>query len=111
MTISKEPIFILCHPRSGSTLMRYILDTHEDICCPPELHLGRLAEQLIRINSILYERNPRYSDPALLDEKVHACVRQGLEEIMGRVCREYEKKQWCEKSVTTVDYLPKIKKV
>jgi protein-tyrosine sulfotransferase len=111
MIISKEPTFVVCHPRSGSTLMRYILDTHEDICCPPELHLSLLIEQLTRINSVLYDKNPQYADPALLEEKVHACVRQGLDEIMGRVCREYEKKQWCEKSVSTVDHLPRIKKI
>ena len=39
-------VFILCTPRSGSSLLRYILDTHPAICCPGELSLGQLCKDL-----------------------------------------------------------------
>src|SRR5262245_55263685 len=39
-------IFILSTPRSGSTLLRYILDTHPDICCPGEISIGALCAHL-----------------------------------------------------------------
>lgn len=35
-----DPVFVLCSPRSGSTLLRAILNTHSQICAPHELHLG-----------------------------------------------------------------------
>lgn len=33
------PVFILCSVRSGSTLLRVLLDSHSQIHAPPELHL------------------------------------------------------------------------
>ena len=41
-----KQIFILSLPRSGSTLLRMILDTHPEICCPGELSLGQLCVDL-----------------------------------------------------------------
>ena len=40
------PIFIASHARTGSTLLRYIIDTHPALCCPPELALGQLCSAL-----------------------------------------------------------------
>lgn len=36
------PTFILSSVRSGSTLLRLILNTHPQICCPHELHLRQV---------------------------------------------------------------------
>tara|TARA_R110002049_G_scaffold3795_5_gene27665 strand:- start:142790 stop:143659 length:870 start_codon:yes stop_codon:yes gene_type:complete len=33
-----KPIFILGNPRSGTSLLRLMLDSHNDICIPPESH-------------------------------------------------------------------------
>jgi hypothetical protein len=38
----KQPIFILTSVRSGSTLLRVILNSHSKICAPHELHLRTL---------------------------------------------------------------------
>jgi hypothetical protein len=37
--MKKPPIFIIGCPRSGTTLLRVILDSHPNICCGPETHL------------------------------------------------------------------------
>jgi hypothetical protein len=37
-----EPVFIMCSVRSGSTLLRSILNTHRQICAPHELHLASM---------------------------------------------------------------------
>lgn len=37
-----SPVFVICSPRSGSTLLRSILDTHSKICAPHELHLNTM---------------------------------------------------------------------
>jgi Sulfotransferase family len=41
-----EPVFLLSPPRSGSTLLRCILDTHSRIRSPQELHLKHLRVRL-----------------------------------------------------------------
>lgn len=37
-----DPVFIICSVRSGSTLLRSILDTHTQICAPHELHMNTM---------------------------------------------------------------------
>ena len=39
----EAPAFVLCSVRSGSTLLRVLLDSHSKIHSPPELHLRDLA--------------------------------------------------------------------
>jgi hypothetical protein len=51
----RAPAFILCSVRSGSTLLRVLLDSHSEIHSPPELHLRDLA----------VESRSDYSDRAL----------------------------------------------
>ena len=38
--------FVLCSARSGSSLLRYILDTHPDIAIPGELKTGKFCKSL-----------------------------------------------------------------
>jgi hypothetical protein len=39
----EAPTFVLCTVRSGSTLLRVLLDSHPEICAPQELNLRDLA--------------------------------------------------------------------
>jgi protein-tyrosine sulfotransferase len=47
--------FICAHSRSGSTLLRYIVDAHPLICCPSELNLGTLLGELGRVCQLTAE--------------------------------------------------------
>jgi len=38
-----DPVFVLCNGRSGSTLLRFLLDAHPDLACPPETNLPSLC--------------------------------------------------------------------
>lgn len=38
----ESPVFVLTSVRSGSTMLRLMLDTHSQICAPHELHLNRV---------------------------------------------------------------------
>lgn len=38
----QSPVFLMSPTRSGSTLLRSILDSHSQICAPLEMHLNRL---------------------------------------------------------------------
>src|ERR1051326_1552759 len=43
------PAFILTASRSGSTLLRFILDSHPDLACPPETMIGSTCVSMIRL--------------------------------------------------------------
>jgi hypothetical protein len=45
---TKAPIFVVGHPRSGTTLLRLILDAHPRIVIPPEGHLVSLLRRAER---------------------------------------------------------------
>lgn len=91
----KEPIFLLCGARTGSTLLRYILNAHPNICCPPELHLYKLANMLHHIYGC---------SPALPpgDGAVEAKVRADIDRIMGEFVVSDGKGRWCDKSVNSI---------
>jgi Sulfotransferase family len=42
----ERPTFVLCSVRSGSTLLRVLLDSHSRICAPHELHLRDISVSL-----------------------------------------------------------------
>lgn len=97
-------------PRSGSTLLRYVLDTHEEIYCPPELHLGTLFQRCSRVSTILGDALAPSSELSLTKRELDREARRGVNRVIGMVSREYGKKNWGEKSTSTVDYLPVFKR-
>jgi hypothetical protein len=42
----EKPAFVMCSVRSGSTLLRMLLDSHSKICSPHELHLRDISVAL-----------------------------------------------------------------
>jgi hypothetical protein len=51
-----DPVFVLCNGRSGSTLLRFPLDAHPDLACPPETNLPALCAQLATVWSLIEGR-------------------------------------------------------
>ena len=96
---------MVCHARSGSTLLRYLLDTHDDIVCPPEVHLPWLLQQLARVYRVLYTNQVETAEGLSLDDKVRIEVRKTVDAMIYDACRIPTKRRWCEKSVFTVDHL------
>jgi hypothetical protein len=45
-----SPVFVLSSARSGSTLLRVLLNSHSRICAPHELHFRRIHVQLEDVN-------------------------------------------------------------
>jgi len=105
-----SPVFVLCCSRTGSTLLRYILDSHPDFCCPPELHLGRLARSLVLVYSVTLQ-----CDVQDLDDNQESILgkraRKNIEDIMAEYVGPLGKKVWCEKSIFTIDNLPFVELV
>jgi len=59
-----DPVFVLCTGRSGSTLVRFLLDAHPELACAPETKLPWLARQLAAAWAVIEDTPPPAADPA-----------------------------------------------
>src|SRR5262245_65671407 len=104
------PIFILGAPRSGTTLLRYVIDTHPQICCPPEMQLGKLTRHVLQVLAVVKQRaTPTETGPFDPDSVAHA--RSLMDGMMAIYCAHTGKAMWCEKTPSNVEYLPQLKAV
>jgi protein-tyrosine sulfotransferase len=109
--MDEKPLFILSGPRSGSTLLRYILDSHIDIASPGEIALGTTCKHLAEvIDGTLGEASPSLSR-AEREKMVHSEIREVVNRIMSVYLALKGKRMWCEKTVTSVLHLPLLSAV
>src|SRR5580693_6282400 len=52
-TALADPVFVLCAGRSGSTLLRFLLDSHPELACPPETRIPWLCTQMASAWSVI----------------------------------------------------------
>jgi protein-tyrosine sulfotransferase len=76
----EPPIFILSDFRSGSTLLRYVVDAHPRLCCPAELRLAYLCQRALQVASLLTTGDDVESLRGGSD--AIDCVRRIVEELM-----------------------------
>ena len=98
------PIFIVGCPRSGTTVMREILDSHSRIACPGETwFLAGLFEQL---------RNPFFirglASLGIQREEAVANIREFALNNFERFLYREGKARWADKTPGYVDYAPQI---
>src|SRR5215510_15752911 len=94
---SARTIFILSCERAGSTLLRYIVDTHPDIACPAELNLGELCDALY--HSVYYSLGQVVaSDETERSSRAAQKVRQIVSALMDEYTTAKGKRIWCEKT-------------
>jgi protein-tyrosine sulfotransferase len=100
-----RPIFILSCERSGSTLLRLIVDTHSEIACPGQLYLGPVSEDLYR--AVYYSLGQTCEAATEKDrrELVLREVRAMVGGLMDRYAAARSKRFWCEKTTLNADYL------
>ena len=93
---------MLCAGRSGSTLLRFLLDAHPDLACPPETRLPWLARQLATAWAVI-EDAPPSADGSPADGAVSAPVAEGLRRSLDPMMTSYlerrGKKRYCDKSL------------
>lgn len=102
---SPPPVFILSCGRAGSTLLRYIIDTHPSFCCPPELSLGFLCQRLYHTHYFTTGQICNDSDEAEKRRIVLAEVRRAISNIMRSYSAAKNKQMWCEKSPDNLVFL------
>jgi sulfotransferase family protein len=101
------PVFVLCNGRSGSTLLRFLLDSHPDLACPPETNLPAIAAQLATVWSLI-EGAPlaaeRGDEPPAIPDAAIAGVRRTMDQMTGSYLARRGKKRYCDKSLGTARF-------
>lgn len=102
--ITDPPIFIVACPRSGSSLLRRIIDSHSRIACPPESHFLRpvldgLADRrsMVGLESMGFGR-----------DVVLARTRVFVERFFLDYAAANTKARWADKTPLYVDYLDQL---
>lgn len=105
MPDSSAPIFILSCERAGSTLLRFIMDTHPDVCSPGELVLGRVCESLLHMVSSTSIDQPitAFNEMARYRASFQE-VRKIVSGWLDAYAKSKGKKIWCEKTPLNVQY-------
>ena len=97
-----DPVFVLCMGRSGSTLLRFLLDAHPALACPPETSLPALCGQLAVVWSLV-EGAPlaaeRDAAPSRVPDAAVAGIRRMLDEMTGSYLARRGKRLFCDKSL------------
>src|SRR5215471_6596784 len=101
-----DPVFVLCTSRSGSTLLRFVLDAHPDLACPPEMKLPNVLAQLARLWSAteaLGGTADANGGPGISDTAA-AGIRQTVDLMIGPYLARRGKKRYCDKNLGTEPY-------
>lgn len=102
------PIFILSLPRSGSTLLRNLVDTHSKICSPGEMNLADLC---YRLRFSVTRTLGRIQGDAGREEIAASVAKQCraiVSGIMEAYARAKGKKIWCEKTAGYLQHLEHV---
>ena len=110
-TFSGRPIFILSCVRSGSTMLRYILDTNPNICSPGHLNLGLLCSGLYKASYYSIGSLPDIKTEEQRDVFAIHESRAIIHQLMDKYVQGKGGKRWCEKSTDNVDYAEFLEKL
>jgi hypothetical protein len=98
----RDPVFVLCMGRSGSTLLRFLLDAHPELACPPETSLPALCGQLSVVWSLI-EGAPlsanRGDAPPQVPDTAATGIRRMVDEMTGSYLVRRGKRRFCDKSL------------
>ena len=97
-----DPVFVLCMGRSGSTLLRFLLDAHPELACPPETSLPALCGQLSVVWSLIQGAPlaaERGAAPPRVPDAAVAGIRRMLDEMTGSYLLRRGKRLFCDKSL------------
>jgi hypothetical protein len=109
-----KPVFVLCNGRSGSTLLRFLLDAHPELACPPETNLPTLCAQLATVWSLI-EGAPlsanRGDEPPEIPEAAITGIRCTMELMVGSYLDRRGKQRYCDKSLGTARWAELLMRV
>ncbi|MGH2861942.1 MAG: sulfotransferase family protein [Solirubrobacteraceae bacterium] len=94
---NREPAFVLTCPRSGSTLLRYLIDSHPQVACPPELNLAEICLAVAHTSRVLQSTG---------DEVGGSAVRALVDGLMTPYLQGRGREIWCDKSLVSAAHAP-----
>ena len=110
-----QGIVILGMPRSGTTLLRRLLDTHPAICCPPETNVLSAAARFLReevsAGGVSVGVLSGLSFAGIAEEVVVARLRELVFGFLQDICRHSRKKRWAEKTAFNIFHLDQIEQL
>lgn len=105
---TSSPVFVLTVARSGSTLLRFILDAHPDLACPPEIGVGATCAGLLRVWSVTEGRPDAGVLPRLgaehLTDRAAAGIRAAVEAAFVPYLAGRGAARWVDKSLDTLPW-------
>jgi hypothetical protein len=102
------PVFIIGAARTGSTLLRYLINAHPDVYCPAETNLTQVFKEVFFSHSVA-SGSPHTEEiwqPAAVD--TCQCV---ADDILGAAARRAGKGRWCDKSLITIEQVNLVRAV
>jgi protein-tyrosine sulfotransferase len=110
-----QGIVILGMPRSGTTLLRRLLDAHPAICCPPETNVLSAAARFLReepsAGGVAIGVLSGLSFAGIAEEVVVARLRELVFGLLRDICRQSGKKHWAEKTAFNIFHLDQIEQL
>jgi hypothetical protein len=106
----ENPVFVVGAPRSGTTLLRSMIDAHPSICCPT------WETGLFEKFAMVLEGDVQYhfaKDPALAVSRADLLgwCRRSADDLMRQLTQRSGKSRWAEKTPAHVFHLDLIQEV
>src|SRR6185503_12754852 len=103
----RPPIFLTGAYRSGTTLVRYVLDSHSQICSPPESFF------LHHLEPLLHQEDAVQGLASMGFDRAHVLARTRgfLSYFFENYAASKNKPRWADKTPHFVDYLDFIKEI
>jgi len=118
MTRAVRPSFVLSSERSGSTLLRFLLDSHPAIWAPDEIFTSRVVIGLFNLLEACHEAPTDLEQPPdhpyarkVVSADVRAETRAILDRLLGDAARARGKWVWCDKTPGNARSLPALSQV
>jgi hypothetical protein len=111
---SEDPVFVLCAGRSGSTLLRFLLDAHPDLACPPETRLPTMCAQIATVwLQLTGSPVPKERTDGLppVPEAAVAGIRHTMDLMVGPYLAQRGKRRYCDKSLGAAEHADVLRAV